>query len=79
MQTFYTILGAFGITYIFVYEDGPFNILLKIRRLITPLRCVPCAVVWLAIPLVVYAGIGFVGYIAVIGGVILLDMLVQSW
>lgn len=66
-------IAVFGICHLLVYQDGPAKILFKIRNKIKPFRCMPCSVVWVAIPLSIWTGIGLLGYLFVIGGVILLD------
>lgn len=73
ITTFFSIIGTYGLCHLLVYEDGAYDTLLKIRRVIKPFRCMPCSVAWVAIPVSIYFGIGLLGYIAIIGGVIFMD------
>lgn len=71
--TIIAIIGAYGICHLLVHEDGPYNLLTKLRKYVKPFRCVPCSVVYIAIPIALYANIGILGYLAIVGGVIFID------
>ena len=65
-------LGTYGPSTLLAEYDGPLDILSKLRKRGLP-DCAVCLAVWIAIPVSYFAGIGILGYLAVIGGVILLE------
>lgn len=72
------ILATFGISSLLTEYSGFYNIFHKLRykargELKSMLECMICTAVWLAIPVSIVLGVGFMGYLAVIGGVILLE------
>lgn len=72
-QTFLATFAVYGIAHLVVYEDGPADLFLKLRRMGSLFRCVPCFTVWIAIPFLFLTDIGILGYLATIGGVIVID------
>ncbi len=66
------ILGTYGLAALLAEYPGPFGILSKLRKVGMP-DCSVCLAVWIAIPIAYFAGIGTLGYLAVIGSVILLE------
>lgn len=66
-------LATFGISAIISNYDGPFNILTCLRAKVSAARCCVCMAVWLAIPIAVSLNIGLIGYLAILGSVILLE------
>lgn len=70
---FITALATLGISVIITQYDGPCGIFQKLRSKIpkSPITCTVCLSVWVAIPLSIITEIGLVGYLAVIGFIII--------
>lgn len=77
MTTFITIfitaLATLGISSLISQYNGAFDVFQKLRNKFprSPLTCTVCLSVWVAIPLSIFTGIGFIGYLAVIGLIII--------
>lgn len=71
------IIATYGTAALIVSYDGPYDLLFKLRSKVKPFRCVVCTSVWLAIPVSLFSGLTFIEYLAVIGGVILLDWITE--
>ena len=67
-------LGVYGVSIILAEYPGPFNILEKLRRY--RVLCVICLSVWVAIPVAYLAGVDVLGYLAIIGILILIERIV---
>lgn len=68
--------ALYGFSTIVSEYDGPFSLLAKIRSKAALARCCVCVAVWAGIPIAYFAGLGVVGYLAIVGGVIALDRII---
>lgn len=66
-------LATFGISALISNYDGLFGVFEWIRSKGTVFSCTVCLSVWIAIPIAYFSGIGLLGFLAVIGGVILIE------
>lgn len=68
-------MAAFGVSALITNYDGPFNLFIKLRSKLPVFVCCVCLSVWVAIPIALYMNLGLIGYLAMIGAVILLERL----
>lgn len=73
----YASVATYGLAILVSEYDGLGEVLLKLRRRIPLLRCAVCSAVWLAIPINLLSGTGMLGYLASIGGMIVLDRVLR--
>ena len=66
-------LATYGVATLVSEYDGVFDVFSKLRSNIKAFRCVPCATVWIAIPIAVIMNVGVIGYLASVGISIALD------
>lgn len=76
------ICATYGMSFVLVYKDGPFNIFEKFRsiRVIEKFglfECVPCLSFWVSIPVCLIFGIPMFAFIGIWGSVIILDRLLS--
>lgn len=70
------VLATYGTSKIISEYDGPYSIFTKIRNKypLSPFLCVVCTSVYLAVPISVVSGLSIIGYLAVIGSIILIEV-----
>lgn len=68
-------IATFGISALISNYDGPGEILFKLRKKVPLTRCTICLGVWAGIPIAYFMGVGIIGYLAIIGLVILVERL----
>lgn len=66
-------LATYGIATLVSEYDGPFNVFTELRTWLPALRCVPCGSVWIAAPIALLSGVGFIGYLAALGIVMVME------
>lgn len=66
-------LALYGVCSLLTEYSGPFDTFSRLREQFRIFRCVACLAVWLGIPIAYLSGIGFLGYLAIIGGVLIMD------
>lgn len=68
-------LATYGISKLLVEYDGFGDVFYKLRQieLLSMLNCTVCTSVYIAIPIAFFAGVGVLGYFAILGLVILLE------
>lgn len=71
------VLATYGVATLFADYSGPYDIFVRIRTRLELFRCVICLAVWCSVPISHLADIGFVGWLATIGGVILLERIID--
>jgi len=71
----YAVLATFGVSALISNYDGPQGVLVLLRAHVAAARCCVCLSVWLGIPIALLTGVGVVGYLAIVGTVILLERL----
>lgn len=81
MAQYYTtiiaILATYGLSTLLAEFEGYKDVFVWLRTRIEPLRCAVCASCWIAMPIVLFAGLGLLEYFAIIGSVIILDRLLN--
>lgn len=65
-------LATYGVAKLLAEYDGAFNSFSKLRDLFMP-RCAVCIAVWVAIPISIYAHITLLSYLAIIGGIVIME------
>lgn len=71
------LLATYGVAKLISNYDGLFNVFLWLRNRDSVIgklfSCTVCLAVWVAIPVAYFAGFGVMGYLAIIGSVILIE------
>ena len=72
-------LATYGISKLVSSYDGLYGVFVRLRTKYpsSPLNCVPCLSVFLAIPIAYISEIGFMGYLATLGTIIMIDRLIS--
>jgi hypothetical protein len=73
IETVTAIIASFGVSALVSSYDGIFGVFAKLRSHIKALNCTVCTSVYVAVPIAYFSDIGVIGYLCVIGGVILLE------
>lgn len=69
-------IATFGISALISNYDAPFGLFRNLREVKwLPFHCTVCTACWMAMPITALSGIGIIGYLAVIGGVIIIERL----
>jgi len=71
----FAALATFGVSALISNYDGPMGVFVRLRSHVAATRCCVCLSVWLGIPIALLTGVGVVGYLAIIGTVILIERL----
>lgn len=71
-------LATYGVASLVTNYSGPFNAFTSLRKsakgeLKSALECTVCVATWVSVPIALIAGVGFLGWLAAIGAVILLE------
>lgn len=66
-------IATYGVSALIAEYGGPFDIFLRLRQKLRVLECTVCLSVWLAIPISIFSGLDIIGYLAVIGAVIIIE------
>jgi len=66
-------IATFGVSALISTYDGSFGVLRRLRSRVKVFECTVCTAVWIAVPIANFTGIGPIGYLFIIGGVILLE------
>lgn len=71
------VFATYGISKLITSYDGLWGVFLRLRdKFTTPFNCTVCTAVWVAVPIALFAGVGILGYLAIIGAVILIERVV---
>lgn len=77
MELLISVLFVYGLATLLVEADGPYGILYKTRKRISPLSCYMCAATWVAAIAAVFIseniGQWFAYTFAILGGAILIN------
>ena len=71
-------LATYGVSKLLVEYDGFGDIFYKLRAKswLSMLNCVVCTSVYIAVPIAIFSGVGVLGYLAILGIVILIERIV---
>ena len=67
------LLATFGVSALVSYYDGLADAFVKVRSKVSIFNCCVCLSVWVAIPITIVAGLGFIEYLAIVGSVIIIE------
>lgn len=68
-------ISVYGLCRIITCYDGPFGVFAKLRKMFpnSPLTCTVCLSVWASVPFAFAFDLGFLGYLSVVGIVVLIE------